>query len=58
MREHYYHHFFCVRCQGYTVHDAGTCTRCGRNKDLDVINDQALPESIEEPEDESRDTKK
>ena len=32
--KHFYHHFFCQKCQRYTVFDAGTCTKCGINKDL------------------------
>ena len=53
MTEHFYHHFYCQKCQGYTVFDGGICTRCSTNKDLgiqpeaEVVVDDVLPEDTE-----------
>lgn len=28
MNKHFYHHKWCGKCGGMTVHDKGICTRC------------------------------
>ena len=30
MNKHFYHHKWCGKCGGMTVHDKGICTRCVR----------------------------